>query len=285
MIPMDANNHCPSFTTAIVCCVQVHNAIILLRLTNKTNNKPTAVNQHLEQPKATILTVIRRYWKHYSHFMFWAWFFNYKKGPCFLWFKELAEEKKQNAYILKCLNGHREPELNALAELTCLMWWLILEVEQENDEPPVEVYESHGQIDVRGNWGWTRLATILSLCATKPSNSLCPRAKKKWPNTLVVKDSARPHSHEIQRSLHLISEIWKVLWHGNSPSLNKVELLLPILKGETTKDWPPSSKEKAAERWQKAWADIQQKIICCRIQHIWRHLIEIICHEGGNKCL
>jgi hypothetical protein len=48
---MDANNRCPSFATTIVRYVQVRITTISLSLANKTNDKTTAANQHLEQPR------------------------------------------------------------------------------------------------------------------------------------------------------------------------------------------------------------------------------------------
>ena len=38
--------------------------------------------------------VIRRRWKGFSEFMFWGAFSYDKKGPCHVWEKETAQEKK-----------------------------------------------------------------------------------------------------------------------------------------------------------------------------------------------
>jgi hypothetical protein len=44
MIQADANDCCQLFATTVVRFVQVHNAPILLRSPNKTNDKRTAAN-------------------------------------------------------------------------------------------------------------------------------------------------------------------------------------------------------------------------------------------------
>jgi hypothetical protein len=40
------------------------------------------------------VTVISRRWKHYSDLMLWGCYSCHQRGPCFIWFKELKEEKQ-----------------------------------------------------------------------------------------------------------------------------------------------------------------------------------------------
>ena len=49
--------------------------------------------------------------------MFWGCFsYNYK-GPCHIWQKEIAKEKKESGRAIKQLNKEREPEAKAAWEL------------------------------------------------------------------------------------------------------------------------------------------------------------------------
>jgi hypothetical protein len=41
--------------------------------------------------------------------MLWGCYSYYQIGPCFTWFKELKEEKKQNEVIINALNEYQEP--------------------------------------------------------------------------------------------------------------------------------------------------------------------------------
>jgi hypothetical protein len=41
--------------------------------------------------------------------MIWGSFSYYEVSPCFIWLKELAEEKRKNNAILEALNEYREP--------------------------------------------------------------------------------------------------------------------------------------------------------------------------------
>jgi hypothetical protein len=64
-----------------------------------------------------------------------------------------------------------------------------------------------------------------------------------------------------------------------------IECIWAYLKKETAKNGPPRTKKEAVERWEKAWAAIKQSLLRKRIRRIYRHIIEIIRHEGGNEYL
>jgi hypothetical protein len=48
---------------------------------------------------------IRRRWKGFSEFMFWGAFSYDKKGPCHIWEKETAEEKRERKADLEARNS------------------------------------------------------------------------------------------------------------------------------------------------------------------------------------
>jgi transposase len=62
-------------------------------------------------------TCIRRRWKGYSEFMFWGCFSWDKKGPCYIWTKETAQQRQEAEKELTDLNIALEPELKAKWEL------------------------------------------------------------------------------------------------------------------------------------------------------------------------
>ncbi len=55
-------------------------------------------------------TVIRRRWRMATDFMFWGCFTYDFKGPCHIWRKETAEERKRAQQILDGWNADLEPE-------------------------------------------------------------------------------------------------------------------------------------------------------------------------------
>ena len=56
---------------------------------------------------------------------------------------------------------------------------------------------------------------------------LIPFAKecmKEWPNTFVQEDKAPSHAHCYQEEVYNIFGVQRLLWPGNSPDLNMIEL-------------------------------------------------------------
>ena len=62
-------------------------------------------------------TVIRNRWKGFSEFMFQGSFTYNKKGPCYVWQKETAAQKKALKAYIDALNEVLKPKLKAEQEL------------------------------------------------------------------------------------------------------------------------------------------------------------------------
>ncbi|EED15643.1 conserved hypothetical protein [Talaromyces stipitatus ATCC 10500] len=72
-------------------------------------------------------------------------------------------------------------------------------------------------------------------------------------------------------------------WPGNSPDLNTIEPTWIWLKRRTTVRGAPREKKTAREAWLKAWNDLPQNQIQDWIEHLIRHVQEVIRLEGGNE--
>ena len=66
-------------------------------------------------------TEIRRRFAKYLEFMFWGLFLWYRKGPCHIWKKETATEKKASEKELKDPNALREPDAKEEWEINTAM--------------------------------------------------------------------------------------------------------------------------------------------------------------------
>lgn len=64
---------------------------------------------------------IRRRWKGFKQFMFWARFSYDEKGPCHVWEDETAKEKKKAKEWMEKVNALLEPECKANWELETAM--------------------------------------------------------------------------------------------------------------------------------------------------------------------
>ena len=55
------------------------------------------------------------------------------------------------------------------------------------------------------------------------------------------------------------------------------------MKKRTTSRGAPETKQALQDTWYKAWDDLPQEQIQAWIEHIPRHIQEVIRLEGGNK--
>jgi len=91
-------------------------------------------------------TVIRNRWKGFSEFMFWGCFSWDKKGPCHIWTKETAQEKKQAQEELDKLNENHKDQLQAAWELSTGMRRLDLRRRKSGPKPQWRFTKANGKL-------------------------------------------------------------------------------------------------------------------------------------------
>ena len=80
-----------------------------------------------------------------------------------------------------------------------------------------------------------------------------------------------------------VYKVARLVWCGNPPDLNMIELAWPWMKRETTKNGAPTSRAMGEKVWREKWQDMPQSTIQGWIERIPIHIQEIIRLEGGNE--
>lgn len=100
---------------------------------------------------------------------------------------------------------------------------------------------------------------------------------------IIQEDNAPSHAHEYIGKVYSLQGVMRMLWPGNSPDLNMIEVCWPWMKRETTRHGAPRTRAEAERAWKKAWRDLPQEKIQMWIERIMRHIQEVIALEGGNE--
>ncbi len=87
-----------------------------------------------------------------------------------------------------------------------------------------------------GGIDWYRYGQIILMKKLFPFAQEC---KKDRLNTIVQEDKALAHAHHTQTDIYSIFDILQMLWPGNSPDLNAIELTWAFMKHATTCYGPP----------------------------------------------
>jgi hypothetical protein len=93
---------------------------------------------------------------------------------------------------------------------------------------------------------------------------LLPFAKKCMKTrlgTIVQEDNALSNNNRYAQEVYDTWQIMKLLWPGNSPDLNAIELTWFWTKRETTKQGLITSEAKLREAWIKCWNEMPQEKI------------------------
>ncbi|ERF72881.1 hypothetical protein EPUS_08494 [Endocarpon pusillum Z07020] len=133
-----------------------------------------AVRLWRESGEAYENTCIRRRWKGYSEFMFWGCFSWDKKGPCHIWTKETAQERKKADEELVELNQALEPMLKMEWELSTKMRRMNLRRRPAGKKPQWKFTKKNGKlvregkagchgVDMEASWGLDGVVVQLSL--------------------------------------------------------------------------------------------------------------------------
>jgi transposase len=223
-------------------------------------------------------TCRRSRWKGFSDFMFWGCFSWHHKGPCYIWTKETAAEKKAAAADLAKRNELKEPACRAEWELNSRFQRHVRIRDQARGKEPIWKFtEARGKL-VRnakaGGIDWYRYQEIIL------KKKLLPFAKKH--NLIVQEDGAPSHTHSENVCLYNIWDVTRLLWPGNSPDLNMIEPCWWWMKRQTSLHKDYDKKPQLRDIWLKTWKELDQPRIQRWIRRIVRHIREVIELEGGN---
>jgi len=102
---------------------------------------------------------------------------------------------------------------------------------------------------------------------------------------IVMEDKAPAHASGHQRAYFDVTDVQRLIWPGNSPDLNMIEICWAYLKHLTTKKGALTSRKAAEEAWTKAWEDLEQWRIQRWIERIPYHIQEVLRLQGRNEYL
>jgi transposase len=112
-----------------------------------------AIRLWRESGEAYEHTCIRRRWKGYSEFMFWGCFSWDKKGPCHIWTKETAHQRKEADKELIKLNEALEPALKMEWEISTGMRRMNLRRRPSGKKPQWRFTKKNGKLVREGKAG------------------------------------------------------------------------------------------------------------------------------------
>jgi transposase len=226
----------------------------------------------------SIETCKRQRWKGFSEFMFWGCFSYDYKGPCHVWTKETAAEKKKAKADLDRRNLLRESNCKLEWELsTGFRRQLNLRGQPKGKTPEWKFNEANGKLVRKSKAGgidWYRYQEEIL------KKKLLPFAIQH--SLIVQEDSAPAHKHKENEVVYSLFNVRKLLWPGNSPDLNMIEPCWWWLKRRTVLHRDYDKKPELRRIWLQQWQELDQKRIQRWVKRIIRHIREVIRLEGGN---
>ena len=153
-------------------------------------------------------------------FMFWGCFTYDRKGPFHIWKDETAAETKESKAYIDAMNEVLEPKLKAEWEFETAMRRMGLK-NMGGTKPAWKWDQKHGKIvrnAKKGGIDWYRYQTVILL------KLLIPFAKICGPEALIQEDKAPSHASKHQNQIFLDANVLRLMWCGNSPDLNPIEL-------------------------------------------------------------
>jgi hypothetical protein len=227
----------------------------------------------------TVRSCIRERWKGFSEFMFWGCFTYDYKGPCHIWKRETADEKRKSTAILNDWN-------RSIEEAACTQWEANEAIrraglKRQGKRRQWKFNASTGAFvrDSKGGVDWWRYLNEILIPKLLPFAQSC---KCQRLGTIVQEDKAPSHTSSHHKIYFDVLDIQRFLWPGNSPDLNMIEPCWPWIKRRTTRKGPLVSRIAAEKAWLQAWEELEQWRIQAWIERIPRHIKEVIRLEGGN---
>ncbi|RDI85644.1 hypothetical protein Vi05172_g4338 [Venturia inaequalis] len=225
---------------------------------------------------------IRPRWKSASEFMFWGCFSYDMKGPCHIWKPETKAEKDLAAAQLDRMNSAKESEAKAKWEEE--QAYLRATTTRRGRRAKWKFTKKRGAYvrDGKGGIDWWRYIHTIVTPKMIPFARRCRMAR---PNTLVQEDNAPSHAHKHTSQVYSVSGIMRLLWPGNSPDLNMIEVCWRWMKWKIckAKGGPPKTAVNAKKVWENTWKELKQEKIQGWIERIMTHVKKVIECEGGNE--
>jgi hypothetical protein len=171
-------------------------------------------------------TVIRRRWKGFSDFMFWGCFSYDRKGPYHIWKTQTVAQRKKDDLELAQLNEQLEEAAKAEWEISTGIRRINLR-NPGGKKPQWRWNQSTGKLVRRSQasgidfWRYSREVMVPKLI---PFTLECQKTR---PDTLIQEDGAPAHAHGYQGPIYKSYGVSRLIWPGNSPDLNAIELCWP----------------------------------------------------------
>jgi transposase len=231
---------------------------------------------------------VRRRYKNYSEFMFWACYTYGYKGPCYCWpieskiDKELAQ-KELDAINNAINNAVKEEERIEFESLKYAQDLLREGSRKGGKKASFDVYwKNHKLVRkvTRGGIDWYRYQTHILRPLLLP---FAQRMQLIRPDTIVQEDGAPGHVAKENRRIWIDFRVTRMIWPGNSPDLNMIEQAWFYLKRVTTRSKRLTSRAEAVKAWEKAWEELEQRRIDAWIEKIVDRIQTVIELKGGNE--
>jgi hypothetical protein len=230
---------------------------------------------------------IKKRWKQFKEFMFWGSFSYDYKGPCHIWEDETPVEKAYAITEIKRLNALKEDEDRAAWELKQQLKreaYFGLHGRRIGGKPAKWRHNKANGAYVRekghGGIDWWRYQQTILIPLLIPFAVECMAER---PGTVIQEDKVTCHASRYQHEVFSLYAVIRLLWPGNSPDLNAIELTWNWMKRKTTEKGCPTSKKQMKADWLKCWDEMPQSKIQDWVERIYRHVQEVILLEGGNE--
>ncbi len=128
---------------------------------------------------------IRRRWKCFKQFMFWACFSYDEKGPCHVWEEETATEKKEAKEQMNKINKEIEPAYKQAWELETALRRLDIRRKKSGRKPVWRFTEKTGKLErkaIRGGINQYRYYKVILKKKLLPFTKKCATSR---PNTII----------------------------------------------------------------------------------------------------
>jgi hypothetical protein len=198
------------------------------------------------------------------------------KGPCHIYQKETATQKKQSVKKIEELDKVLEQQRHDEWELDNPMRRLRLTT-VPGPKPKWTWNVANGKLQrsKKGGVDWWRYYSEIQIPKLFP---FCKRI-----GGVVIEDGAGCHIHHFVQAQYKQHGVERVTWPGNSPDLNAIEAVWPVLKRQTTLKGAHETRSSAEKEWKRKWEEIPQAKLQAFIDRIREHIPKIIACGGGNE--
>ncbi len=217
----------------------------------------------------------------YTEMMFWACYTSEIKGPCFMFSKATAPERKEAQKDLDNRNTWYHVQQQIIKE----------QFEAEQRKKPLSrrlkrVPKPNGVLSERnkntkGGIDWYRYQTYVLLPRLIP---FIYEVIEKYGECFLVQDGAVAHNAWQQEELLKIKGLMVLPWPANSPDLNQIEPCWYHLKRTISKrPFRPTTKGPTVEAWEEEWRDLDMTKVSKWCGRFLSRLDTVRQAKGDNK--